>query len=57
MNFANCLWDKFALVDKHNNERRKVQEDFVSLLKARMASEDTYGKELERLAGHQFFTS
>ena len=52
MNFANCLWDKFALVDKHNNERRKIQEDFVSLLKARAHSEENYAKDLERLAGH-----
>ncbi len=56
MNFANCLWDKFGAVDRHNAEIRKEGEDFVSLLKDVISKEDHYSKDLERLAGNHFFT-
>lgn len=56
MNFAECLWDKFTVVNSHNMDRRRKAEDFLTLLKASIATEETYARDLERMAGHSFLS-
>ena len=56
MNFAECLWDKFTAVNVHNAERRKKSEEFLSLLKMNISTEETYARDLERMAGNTFLT-
>ena len=55
MHFSTNLWDKLPHVDKRSIDRRKVGEDFIALLKERMVKEETYSKEMEKLAAHPFF--
>ena len=56
MNYAECLWDKFTSVNNHNAERRKKSDEFLSLLKNMITTEETYARDLERMAGHSFIS-
>eukprot|EP00357_Protocruzia_adherens_P016300 CAMPEP_0115042218 /NCGR_PEP_ID=MMETSP0216-20121206/46140_1 /TAXON_ID=223996 /ORGANISM="Protocruzia adherens, Strain Boccale" /LENGTH=747 /DNA_ID=CAMNT_0002424301 /DNA_START=393 /DNA_END=2632 /DNA_ORIENTATION=- len=57
MSFATDLWDQFELVNKYSTDKRKEAEEYMNLLRERVAAEDSYAKALERIANHANCTS